>query len=146
MSWRRPRAFALRLHVSVASPEGDLTQALGATPNMQLIVKKINQLASGGSYIVVYEADLELLDTLHSTVEVFGIDPPESDKRLVETARLAILQGAECVLGPMGLGASIRIHRLVIQPNDFQPKRFVAFTAAEIERLLSPQRSLGSGA
>jgi hypothetical protein len=29
MSWRRPRAFALRLHVSAAPPRGGLTQALG---------------------------------------------------------------------------------------------------------------------
>jgi hypothetical protein len=31
MSWRRPRAFALRLHVSAAPPRVGLTQALGAT-------------------------------------------------------------------------------------------------------------------
>ena len=29
MSWRQPRAFALRLHVSAAPPRGGLTQALG---------------------------------------------------------------------------------------------------------------------
>ena len=31
MSWRRPRAFALRLHVSAAPPRVGLTQALGGT-------------------------------------------------------------------------------------------------------------------
>ena len=29
---------------------------------MQLIVKEISQFASGGSYVVVYEADIELLN------------------------------------------------------------------------------------
>ncbi len=43
MSWRRPRAFALRLHVSAAPPRVGLTQALGLmsvtnspTPERQL--------------------------------------------------------------------------------------------------------------
>jgi hypothetical protein len=113
---------------------------------MQLLVKKINQLASGGSYVVIYEADLELHNALPSTVEVLGTDPSESDLELIEMARLAILQGAERVLAPIGLGASIRVHRLVVHLGDFQPKRFVEFTAAEIERLLAQQSSLYSGA
>jgi hypothetical protein len=33
MSWRRPRAFALRLHVSAAPPRAGLTQALGPMAN-----------------------------------------------------------------------------------------------------------------
>ena len=137
---------ALRLHMSAAPPRGGLTQALGATTHMQLIVKEISQFASGGSYLVVYEADIELLNGPPSTVEVLRVDPPNSDLKLVEMARLAILQGAEHVLGPMGLGASIRVHRLVVQPSDFKPTRFAVFTASEIERLLTQSPSLSSGA
>ena len=37
MSWRQPRAFALRLHASAAPPRVGLTQALGLTIKFTVI-------------------------------------------------------------------------------------------------------------
>src|SRR5687768_15504966 len=104
---------------------------------MQLSVRKISQMASGGSYVVIYEADLELLREPRTVVEVLMVEPSDSDPELIEMARLAILQGAEHVLVPRGHGATIRVSRLVINPIDFKPYRFMAFTAEELERLLA---------
>ena len=94
-------------------------------------------MASSGSYVVIYEADLELLHEPRIVVEVVRVEPSDSDPELIEMARLAILQGAEHVLGPRGHGATIRVRRLVINPVDFKPYRFMAFAAEELERLLA---------
>ncbi|WP_148040891.1 hypothetical protein [Montanilutibacter psychrotolerans] len=101
---------------------------------MQLNVGKVSQMASGGSHVVICEADLELLREPHTVVEVDRVQPPDSDPELIEMARLAILRGAEHVLGPRGQGATIKVRRLVINPIDFKPDRFMAFTAEELER------------
>src|SRR5688500_18595733 len=81
---------------------------------MQLNVRKISQMASGGSYVVIYESDVELFPEPHTFVEVAHVEPPDSDPELIEMARLASLQGAERVLGPRGHGATIKVRRLVI--------------------------------
>ena len=55
MSWRRPRAFALRLHVSAAPPRGGLTQALGLTtamPDLQTIAIALLTPLIGGSLLL----------------------------------------------------------------------------------------------
>ena len=104
---------------------------------MKLKVQRINQMSSGGSYVVIYDADIELLSQPGTVVEILSTEPPDSDPELVELARLAILRGAECVLGPLGLGATINVLRLVIHPGDFKPHRFEAFTATELEQLVA---------
>jgi hypothetical protein len=101
---------------------------------MQLNVSDINQMASGGSYVVAYDADIELSDAPLIEVEVVAIDPADADPELVEMARLAILEGASAVLSQTGRGAFVRVHRLVIHPTDFQPRHFARCTAVELRR------------
>jgi len=103
---------------------------------MQLKVRKVNQMASGGSYVVIYDADVEMLHEPGTIVDVISTDPSDCAPELIELARLAILRGAERALAPGGLSASIHVLHLVISPSDFQPRRFEAFTAIELEQLI----------
>jgi hypothetical protein len=93
-------------------------------------------MASGASYVVIYEADVELRDGVGVTVEIRSVEPPGSDSTLVELARQSIALGAEQVLDPVSMGASISVRSLVIQGSDFHPRRFSFFTARGMEKLL----------
>ena len=48
MSWRQPRAFALRLHASAAPPRGGLTQALGGRKAFGCFAFQHSELAGLG--------------------------------------------------------------------------------------------------
>jgi hypothetical protein len=47
VSWRRPRAFALRLHVSAAPPRGGLTQALGGKKHSAVALSALQLIGFG---------------------------------------------------------------------------------------------------
>ena len=104
---------------------------------MQLRVHEVNQMASGGSYVVIFEAEVCLHEVHEVTVEVHSVVPPETEIELVQLAKQAIAQGAEHVLFPLSKGASIQVHRLVVNSVDFKPNRFTLFTALELRKLLN---------
>ena len=93
-------------------------------------------MASGGSYVVIYEADVELSSSSGVVVNVSGVEPADTDPLLVEEARSAILRGAEKVLVPLGKGAEICVHRLAINVSDFKPGWFERFTTWELQQLV----------
>lgn len=101
---------------------------------MYLNVSHINQMTSGGSYVVIYDADIELSDSPLIKVEVVAVEPAHADPELVEAARLAILKGASVVLNEIERGAFFRVHRLVVHPTDFHPNHFARCTALELRR------------
>lgn len=107
---------------------------------MQLSVRKVAQAASGGSHVTIYEADVEFV-TGGSGVQVFGSEPRDALPGYYQEAAEAIRKGAEQVLGPLGLGAVIRIGRIVLHPVDFKPRKFEQYTAEELRRLLEQSQA-----
>lgn len=103
---------------------------------MRLQVHHVNQAAGGGSYVVIYEADVQLWDGHGVVVQVEAVEPRDTEPALVEEAKIAIGQGAEHVLSPLSKAASIVVHRLVVNSTDFKPSRFVFCTAHELKKLL----------
>jgi hypothetical protein len=103
---------------------------------IQLRVHQVNQIASGGSYVVIFDAELRMNESRVVTVEVCSVEPPDTDVELVEAAKQGILRGAEHVLRPLAKGASISVNRLVVNPVDFKPNRFTLYTAQELKRLV----------
>jgi hypothetical protein len=104
---------------------------------MKLRVHEVNQAASGGSYVVIFEAEVQLQAETAVTAEVESVEPPNAEQELVEAARQAIIQGAQQVLSPLSRGAFIRVHRLVVHKTDFKPSRLVLYTAQELKRLVA---------
>ena len=122
MSWRRPRAFALRLHVSAAPPRVGLTQALGP---MSQFVRHIESYCHNGRVGVLLEFALEDDFTLKTdefialakdcAMHVAAFSPSSVDELLqqpfVKNADIAIsrlLSDVSCTLGE-----NISIIRLV---------------------------------
>jgi hypothetical protein len=102
---------------------------------MQLRVHKVVQAASGGSHVTIYEAEIEIVPG-GVQVEILGVYPEDAFPEGVDAARDAIRRGAERVLQPRGLGAIIRVQRVVIHPVDFKAKKFEQYTVEELTRLL----------
>lgn len=102
---------------------------------MELRVRQVCQSGSGGSYLVMYQADLALCDGGVS-VDVRATAGDGVNPETVAQAVQAIQQGAETVLAVRGLGAHIRIENLVIHPTDFKPDRYRQFTAEAVAQLL----------
>jgi hypothetical protein len=105
---------------------------------LKLRVRKVAQAASGGSHVTIYEAEVELVSG-EVQVEVLGVEPKEALPVEVDAARDAIRRGAEQVLQPRGLGAIIRVERLVIHPVDFKSRQFERYTAEALQRLLAEE-------
>jgi len=104
---------------------------------LEFHIRKVNQTATGGSYVVIYEGELTWIeDEPRFEVQISRTDPQDADPALVEEARIAILSGLEEVLRPKGLGASLSVKRLVVHPTDFKAWRFKHHTAAELSRIL----------
>jgi len=104
---------------------------------LKLKVHEVRQNAGGGSSVVIYDADIHLHASGPVTVHVQSIQPEDADPVSVEEARQAILSGAEHVLNPLGKGASIQVHGLVVHAVDFKPSRFKLLTALQLGRALS---------
>ena len=102
---------------------------------MELRVHKVAQAASGGSHVTIFEATVDLVSD-GIEVEILGVYPSDALADDVALARDAIRQGAEGVLKPRGLGAAIRVQRVVVHPVDFKPGKFELYTAEELTRLL----------
>ena len=109
-------------------------------PTKTIHVHEINQAASGGSYVCIFDALVTLRPSGATDVDVVvtGVEPPDSAADLIESAAESIRSGALEVLQlqPRGIAASIRVTRLVVNPIDFKGTRFRLYTAREIRRLL----------
>jgi len=102
---------------------------------LELDVHEVCQTASGGSYVAIFEADVELVvDGVE--VQILATEPADESAWAVESAREAIRRGAEKALLPTGKGAIIHVKRLVIHPIDFKPRAFERFTEETLTRLL----------
>ena len=116
----------------------------GKRDRMNLRVHRVNQSASGGSFVVSYEATIELrTDNPRIEVHILATDPPEEhdDEAVVQLAENAIRRGAEHALSPRGLGAKIRVSNIVIHPVDYKPRMYEFFTAFALEELLGREEA-----
>jgi hypothetical protein len=102
---------------------------------LELQVYKVVPAASGGSHVTIYEAEVKLVPG-ESEVQVLGVQQKGALPGAVEAATDAIRRGAEQVLHPLGLGAIIRVRRIVLHPVDFKPRMFEQYTAEELTNLL----------
>jgi len=104
---------------------------------MDIQVSRSCVAASSGSFVVKFEAAVELLATERKVyVEIVSVLPPDADPRWVDNARESIRRGAESVLTPLGMGATICVRRVVIHPVDFKPAKYEQFTAEEFRRII----------
>jgi hypothetical protein len=108
---------------------------------LELQVHKVEQASSGGDHVTIYEAEVDLIPG-SSGVEIQGVRPDDAAPGAAEAAAAAICRGAERVLRPLGLGAVIRLVRIVIHPVDFKPSKFELYTTEELGRLLRANPSL----
>lgn len=107
---------------------------------MKYKVHKVQQAASSGSHVTIYEADLEF-NSDRGVVQVFC--PLESmdggdgrnDEDDVQRVAEAIKRGAEKALTSRGVGAIIRVSRVVIHPIDFKPRKYEQYTTEELDRI-----------
>jgi hypothetical protein len=65
------------------------------------------------------------------------VQPQDVDAGAYEAAIEAIRRGAEQVLHPLGVGATIRVGGIVLHPVDFKPRKFEQYTAEELKRLVT---------
>ncbi len=102
---------------------------------MELRVREVCQSSSGGDHVTIYEADIDLVP---GEVRVYAgdVDAAGADPEALARATEAIRAGAAKVLRPRGVGAIIRVRRVVIHPVDFKPHRFELHTAEAVQRLL----------
>ena len=103
---------------------------------MRLQIRDVNQGASGGSYVCIFEADVDVHQAGGVSVTVRSVEPANSPADLIADAVDAIRQGAEDALRPRSMGASLTITRLVIHEIDFKAGRFRTSTTRELGRLL----------
>ena len=114
---------------------------------MELRVHKVRQMSSGASYVAIYEADVEFRPAdAGVTVEVVRVQPADADASAVAEVREAIRSGAEWVLRPRGLGAVIRVERVVVHPVDFSPARYEMHTSEALLRVLPQDAEPGAAA
>jgi hypothetical protein len=112
---------------------------------MELSVHEVCQTSSGGSHVTIYEADIDFVAG-DVRVEVAGVHRAGAHPDAVESAREAIRVGAAKVLRPRGLGAIIRVRRVVVHPVDFKPRQFERHTAEAVQRLLAGAAERGVAA
>ena len=103
---------------------------------IRLQIHEVNQGASGGSYVCIFEATVELRPSSGVTVTVASVEPADTSRDLLDEAANAIREGAEDALSPQSLGASIDVTRLVVHEIDFKAWRFKAYTTRELRRLM----------
>ena len=103
---------------------------------MRFSVCEVNQAASGGSYVCIFDAVAEFNSTGEISVSVESVDPPNTEAEYVRLTKEGIRAGAAHVLEAQGRGARIRVLRLVVNATDFKSNRFVLYTAREFKRLV----------
>jgi hypothetical protein len=108
---------------------------------MTIHVHEVKQMASGGSFVCIFDAEVEPTNDAVIEVSIESVNPSDSDPDLIEAARKAIQEGAVQVLEPRGQGAFIKVTRLVIHIIDFKESAFTRYTVRELEKLISNQSS-----
>jgi len=107
---------------------------------MKLSVRAKQQTSSVFQHVTVYDAEIELTESGFDVeileVEVLCPSPMDPDPDDLAAARSAILLGAQDVLAPRGLGAKIRVTRLLLHPVDFRADKFRHHTAEELAKLI----------
>lgn len=103
---------------------------------MRFSVHEVNQAAGGGSYVCIFEAEADIKSTGKVSVIIESIEPPHSAPEFSELAASGIQAGAVHVLEPLGMGAQIRVLKLVVNSTDFKTNRFTLYTARELKRLI----------
>ncbi|WP_092944166.1 hypothetical protein [Roseateles sp. YR242] len=103
---------------------------------IQLNIHEVRQNAGGGSSVVIFDAEVHLTSDGQTSVHVESVEPEDTQPGLVEEASRGILRGVEHVLQPLGMVASVRVRRLVVNSVDFKPSRFTLMTALELKRLM----------
>ena len=103
---------------------------------LALQVREVNHGASGGSYVCIFEAIVEVHRPTGVKVTVDSVVPANAAMDLVVAAKDAIRKGADDALSPLNFGASIHVSRLVIHDIDFKPMKFRTVTARELRRLI----------
>ena len=140
-----PRSWKLQFLLYVLGPRHGDARANSAevTANstvrrleMKFTVHEVNQAASGGSYVCIFEAVADINSTGEISVSIEAVEPPNTDPELTELAAQGIRAGAAHVLEPIGRGAAIHVLRLVVNSTDFKVNRFTLYTAREFNRLL----------
>ena len=106
---------------------------------MNYEIREVHQAASGGSHVVSYRAEIELLDD-PKTVEVTVLNLLPEMFQGSEGSRVlaaeSIRRGAVLALSEHEKGARIQVHDFVIHPVDFKPSQCEKYTASAIRRLL----------
>jgi hypothetical protein len=91
-------------------------------------VREVRQ-AGPISYIVKYEADMELVEGPQPvSVEMVNVFPPDAAADQAEVGRQMVQRGAVRALEGTGKSARIRVRDFAIHPVDFHPKRIEEFT------------------
>lgn len=101
---------------------------------MKLRVKEVRQSSSSGDHVTIFEADIDFVAG-PTEVEIAATVPADADPSVVEMVREAIRLGVEDVL-PRGVGAVVRVSRVVIHLVDCKPRRFRWHTSEELRRML----------
>lgn len=97
-----------------------------------LSIHEVNQMASGGSYVVIYDATVHLSEEPVVVVALSDSNPQEGSEEDVEAALSGIKAGAEEALTERGMGARIDVTRLWIHPADLKVWRFAYYTRREL--------------
>ena len=105
--------------------------------HLELHIKEKCQTASGGSYLVIYDALVTLLSSTRSVeVEIIRTEPRDCAPRLIMDARGAIRLGVTRSLATSELGAKILVQRIVLHDADFSPQKCAELTTIELNRIL----------
>ena len=101
-----------------------------AMSNLSFKVCEIHQAMSGGSHVVKYSAEIDVLDASEPfSVEILSVYPTDWDfTEEREIARQMIERGAVRAFEGTGKAARIRVRGFVIHPVDFNPRYVEEYT------------------
>lgn len=106
--------------------------------NMELIVNEIRQGASGGSFVAIYRATLNIeLGDASSQIQVVNTIPTDADPDLLQASIEHIVRGIDSVLKPRGQFGLLVIYDLWIHDTDCNPRKYESVTEAELTKLLT---------
>lgn len=100
-------------------------------------VREVRQ-AGPVSYLVMYRAEMELLDgSQPPSVEMLNLFPPDASAEQAEVGLEMVRRGAVRALEGTGKSARIRVRDFVIHDVDFDPKRVEEFTFRAVRDAIS---------
>ena len=93
-------------------------------------VSEVHQHGSGGSHVVKYSAEMDLLDAPEPfSVEMLSVYPSEwASAEEIEVGRQMIQRGVVRAFEGTGKAARIRVRDFVIHPVDFKPRYVEEYT------------------